>query len=85
MRAPSGMPALPRKLLCPGELLPQWEPGRAQSLLVTVQFCHSVYHVGAWAWEGCIPGASLKQMNTFQKSYRISLYLQGDILGEIFN
>lgn len=34
---------------------------------------------------GCIPGASLEQMNTFQKSYRISLYLQGDILGEIFN
>lgn len=23
-------------------------------------------------------------MNTFQKSYRISLYLQGDISGEIF-
>ena len=55
MRAPSGMPALPRKLLRPGELLPQWEPGHAQSLLVTVQFCHSVYHVGAWAWGGMHP------------------------------
>ena len=77
---------LPECQLCPGSCPSQGSPCPRGSLSAPSphqSWCSLVTVCVTWA-RGCIPGASLEQVNTFQRSYRISLYLQGDISGEIF-